>query len=80
MKAQNELIFIAQLLGELLNSLNDGPTKTALVGHSSMCLAIIEQNLREAAPMPQDIPEGAVLAEHLVHVDDDGNVTVEPTK
>lgn len=61
MKLQKEMVFIGQLLGEMINGLQEGAAKTALIAHTSMCLAQIEDALRTA--YPDD--EGQVIVEEV---------------
>lgn len=46
MRLEKEFTFVATLLGELLASLPDSTTKVALIGYTTACMTLIEQDLR----------------------------------
>ena len=55
MRLEKEFTFVAGLLGELLSSLPDSTTKTALVAHATTCMSLIEHELRRVEDVK---PEG----------------------
>ena len=61
MRLEKEFTFVATLLGELLASLPDSTTKMALIGHTTACMTVIEQDLRGVAQVGEAVLDAPLV-------------------
>lgn len=77
MRLEKEFTFVATLLGELLASLPDSTTKVALIGHTTACMTLIEQDLRGGMDQVSELVLDAPLVRSLEETQTEKEIKTE---